>query len=150
MSRAEYDLWTKNIPKEKCMFCDQNEQFILKEGYEWLWVANIAPYWYYHTMLIPKRHFVEYWDMTNDEAIELKQLSKYVINRYRQAKLLRSDNTEIKKYVFFWRLRDDRFDPISGNIRPDHFHLHIAPDKDHLWDPTLDENAYKVDIRKLI
>ena len=150
MNRDQYNKWLKKLPKNYCTFCNWKEyQIVLKEGWRWIWVANLAPYWYWHTMLVPKRHFVEYNEMNDKEAVELRDMFDYAINRYREEKLLREDGSQIKKYVFFWRLRDDTYDPISKVKRPNHFHIQIAPDKDHLWDPTLDKNAYKIDIMRL-
>ena len=134
-----------------CAFCDWREnQIVLKEGRGWLWIANCAPYWRYHTMFITKRHVKELSELSITEMGELIEFYAYAIERFRKAKLSRPDGTEIKKYVFFWRLRDDLFDPISGNKRPDHFHIHLAPDKDHLWDPVIDKDASKVDIVRLL
>jgi len=101
-------------------------------------------------MFITKRHVKELSELSITEMGELIEFYAYAIERFRKAKLSRPDGTEIKKYVFFWRLRDDLFDPISGNKRPDHFHIHLAPDKDHLWDPVIDKDASKVDIVRLL
>ncbi len=150
LSRPQYDKWLKKLPKDYCTFCHYDEfQIILHEGYEWVWIANIAPYWYYHTMLIPKRHFTEFGDMTNSEAIEFKQILSLAMKRYRSQKLYRPDKTLIEKYVYFWRKRDNLVDKISGTTRPDHFHIHISPDQDHLWDRVVDKDACKVNIDTL-
>ena len=101
-------------------------------------------------MLVPKRHFEDFLEMNDFEVVEMKEMLAFIMDIYRKSKLTRADGSEIKKYVYFWRKRDDNFDPISGNFRPTHFHIHIAPDKDHLWDTTLDKEPYKCDITKLI
>jgi diadenosine tetraphosphate (Ap4A) HIT family hydrolase len=148
LTRSEYEGWLEWL-KENSIdpFKDwRNHQAILKEGQYWLWVANKAPYWRFHTLFVPKRYFKEWGDMTVQEMAELMLMLKNAINKMRTAKLERADGTLIEKYVFFWRLRDNTFDPISGNDRPTHFHLHLAPDRDHLWDSTLEEDAHKVDI----
>jgi diadenosine tetraphosphate (Ap4A) HIT family hydrolase len=101
-------------------------------------------------MFMPKRHFREYSEMSVCEAGELVEMYRIAIDKYRTSGLKRCDGKDVRKYVFFWRLRDDLYDPVSGNTRPDHFHIHLAPDKDHLWDPVIEEKAYTWEVSKLI
>lgn len=101
-------------------------------------------------MLIPKRHFQHLWDTTEEEMAEYNQLVKKILEIYSKKNLHRKDGSKIKNYVFFWRLRNDSRDPISHNTRPDHFHLHIAPDKEHRWDPVVDPTASQWNIRKFL
>lgn len=151
MTRKQYDKWLSKIPQGTCTFCTWEEnQIILKEFENWVWIACIAPYWRWHTMIISKRHFVEFHEMTFREAGELVEAISYATKTMLDAKLTREDGVEIKKVVYFWRFRADRFDPISKTVRPDHFHLHLTPDKDHLWDPILDKHPEKVDVKKLL
>ena len=150
MSRPEYDQWIKNLPAGVCTFCEWDKyQIVLKEFEHWLWIANLAPYWWWHTMIIPKRHFVEYEEQTFKEAAEFLDAFTYAKRKLLDAGLTRSDGVKVEKIVSFWRFRANRFDPISQTVRPDHFHVSISPDKDHLWDSTLDDDAYKCDILKL-
>lgn len=147
MTREQYDEWLKDRPEGVCTFCNWKEnQIVLYEGWRWLWIVNIAPYWWYHTMLIPKRHITKFTELNDFELLEFKELFTYAMDKYRGANLVRADGSDIKKYVYFWRDRDDQYDPKSGTIRPNHFHIHIAPDKDHLWDSILDKDAYQVDV----
>lgn len=149
LSRIEYDEWLKILPKNTCTFCEYKKyQIILDEDDNWVWIANIAPYWRWHTMFVPKRHFVEFSEMTPEELGDLMKIYKRAIAKFRFKHLKRKDGSPIKKYVLFWRMRDDLLDKISGNIRPNHFHLHFTPDKDHLWDPTLDGDAHLFDIEE--
>lgn len=150
LSREEYETWLKSMPKDYCAFCDwPKNQIVLREGRNWVWIANIAPYWRYHTMLITKRHIKEMTEMSLSEMGELAEMYNHIINKFRKCQLKRTDGSEVKKYVFFWRLRDDLYDPVSGNLRPDHFHIHLAPDKDHLWDPVIEKDAHQIDIELL-
>lgn len=147
MSRPEYDKWMAKLPAGTCTFCNWKEyQIILKEFENWVWIANLAPYWYWHTMIMSKRHFVKFTDMSMRENAELPTILDYIEKKFVDAKLVRSDGVDVEKFVFFWRFRLNRFDPISKTVRPDHFHLHIAPDKDHLWDSTLDLKAHTCDV----
>ena len=151
LSREEYEIWLKSFPENYCAFCDwKKNQIILKEGKHWIWIANRSPYWKYHTIFFTKRHLKEITELSDEEMKEFFEMYSYAISKFRNAKLKRDDGSEIKKYVFFWRLRDDLLDRISGNIRPDHFHVHLTPDKDHFWDSTIDRNAYKIDIVKAL
>jgi diadenosine tetraphosphate (Ap4A) HIT family hydrolase len=144
LTREEYDKgFIPNIPPNVCTFCDwQKYQIVLKEFHYWVWIANLSPYWSWHTMIVPKRHFVEFHEMTFREAGEMVEVVSYATKKMLDAELKREDGSGVKKIVYFWRFRADRFDPISGTVRPDHFHLHIVPDKDHLWDPILDKKPH--------
>lgn len=146
MTRVEYDEFMRGISADKCTFCEwQKYQVVLKEFDYWVWIANLAPYWKFHTMIISKRHFEKYSDMSFMEAGELVKVIDYGEKKMLDAKLVRDDGTLIEKVVYFWRYRFNRFDAISGTIRPSHFHLHLCGDKDHLWDSTLDTGANKWD-----
>ena len=148
LSRQEYDKWIATLPKDKCTFCEWEQyQIVLKEFKHWVWIANIAPYWYWHTIILSKRHFVEFHDQSFQEVAELLTVLDYTKKKFIDAKLYRKTGELVEKFVYFWRLRLNRFDPISKTVRPDHFHIHLAPDKDHLWDSTLDENAHLLDIK---
>ncbi len=152
LSREDYDKnFAPSIPTNVCSFCEwEKYQIVLKEFSYWLWIANLAPYWWWHTMIIPKRHFVEFDEQSYKENAELLDVLSYVKRKMLDAELMRPDGTKVKKIVHFWRFRADRFDPISKNIRPDHFHIHITPDKDHLWDSTLDSDAFRCDVVKML
>jgi diadenosine tetraphosphate (Ap4A) HIT family hydrolase len=142
MSRKDYDRWIKTLPKDVCPFCQWQEyQIVLFEGYEWIWIANIAPYWKNHTLLVPKRHFTEYEEMTNSEAIEFKQLMDRAVKKYK--------SLGFKRFVHFWRKRLDNIDPKTGKLKVSHFHVHLCNDFDGLWDPILDTEARKWDIDML-
>lgn len=151
MSRPDYDKWVKTLSDSHCTFCDwKNYQVVLKEFEHWVWIYNLAPYWYWHTMIISKRHFSRFSDMTFKEVGELPSVIDYGEKKMLESKLKRPDGSLIEKVVYFWRFRFNRFDPISGTVRPDHFHIHLTGDKDRLWDPVVDPNAYKCDYKVLI
>jgi len=140
LSRTEYDAWMKTLDPEVCLFCDwRNTQIILKEFEHWVWIANLAPYWKWHTLIIPKRHIIEFDEQTYKESAELISVLAHA-----KKKLL--DQTEIEKIVFFWRFRKNRVDAVSKTVRPNHFHVHITRDIDHRWDSTIEPDAHLVDI----
>jgi diadenosine tetraphosphate (Ap4A) HIT family hydrolase len=150
-SRREYNDWLRTLPKEYCAFCDwKSHQILLHEGRYWLWIMNLAPYWRYHTLLIPKRHVREFSELDVPEVGELVEVYSHAVSRFRRARLSRSDDSIVEKFVFFWRLRDNPMDFASGNQRPDHFHIHFVPDRDQLFDPVLDDDAVSVDIDSFV
>lgn len=151
LSRKEYENFLKSLPKNICSFCENKKyQIILKEWKHWIWIVNLFPYWHYHTLLFPKRHIKEFSQLTIKEMEELKKITIFVIGKYKQKKLRLKNGDKLRKYVFFWRLREDNRDLISGNIRPNHFHIHIAPDKDHLWDPIIDSTANQFNFKDFL
>jgi len=150
LSRPDYEKWLKKLQPNECTFCKWKEyQIVLKEFEHWVWIANIAPYWNWHTMILSKRHFEKYGDMTFKEAGELTSVIDYGEKKILESKLKREDGTLIEKVVYFWRYRFNRFDPISGTVRMAHFHLHLCGDRDHLWDRVVNPEAHKCDISKL-
>lgn len=149
MSRNEYDEWVKTLDPSVCTFCDLSQQIVLKEFDQWVWIANRAPYWKYHTMIIPRRHFEKYSEMSVMEAGELVRAVEYGEKRILDAKLLRDDGSLIEKVVYFWRYRMNKFDPKTGTMRPSHFHIHLCSDRDRLWDPIVDDEACVWDTRIL-
>lgn len=139
MSRIEYEEWMAKQPKDLCAFCEwKKNQIVIYEGYKWLWVANLAPYWKIHTLLVPKRHFKEYGEMTNSEAVEFKQLIDKAIKKY--------ETLGVERFVHFWRKRKNSFDPKTGKKKVDHFHVHLCDDFDGMWDPILDDKAKEWDV----
>jgi diadenosine tetraphosphate (Ap4A) HIT family hydrolase len=152
LTREQYDLWIETLPKGWCTFCKYDEpigvpkvkQKVLKRFDNWVWIANIAPYWYWQTMISPKRHFIEEQDMSVEEMGEKIKASKYVESRYLKAKLRDKNDKLIENFVYFWRFR--RKDRVGGESKVGHFHLHFAPQIEHSWDPTLEADAYKCDV----
>jgi diadenosine tetraphosphate (Ap4A) HIT family hydrolase len=149
LSRDEYFSWLKTLPDTYCPFCDASNNIVIKSTAYWRLILCRAPYWKYHFMLIPKRHFKEYFEMSAMEHCELFELQHYTFKKLVEAELTHSDGSTIDRYLFFWRFREDSFDPITQTLKPDHFHFHIVPEKEHLWDAVLDEKAADIDIDKV-
>jgi hypothetical protein len=149
LSREEYEEWVRQIPLNTCPFCEWRKyQYVLHQGGYWLWIACRAPYWKYHTMFIPKRHFQEMNEMTVVEMGELIELYSLAVKRCRESNL-ELNGKLVKKFLFFWRLRDDPME--ERNIRPRmvHFHMHFTPDREGLLDAVLDADACDWDPQKL-
>jgi len=153
MSAQEYDQMRKDEAGKPsvCKFCHWSEyQSILYQTKYWVWIENIRPYWFYHTMFIPKRHFSQEHEMTVAEMADLIQLKQLAFNVVMDSKLVFpsgiNKDKPVEKFVYFHRFRVNRFDAITGTMGIDHFHDHFTPDIDHRWDSTLDEDAYKFPI----
>lgn len=141
----EYNTWKSKLPKGVCTFCEWRKyQIPLKEFDNWVWVANIAPYWHWHTMLVSKRHLVEFGEINIEEMGELVKALKYVQNKYNKAHLKDKNGKSIENFVYFWRFRKQLV--IDGEIKCLHFHLHFAPQIEHSWDPTLEKDAHLCDV----
>lgn len=141
LSREDYADWLRIIPKGECPFCEWKKyQYVLYEGKYWLWIACRAPYWKYHTMMIPKRHFVELNQLTVVEMGELIEVYSIAIEKFRKQKVVIDDEI-VDRLLFFWRLRDNPHEDKSDTNRMTHFHMHLTPDKAGLLDPVLDSSS---------
>lgn len=149
MNRKQYNKFLRSLDVNVCTFCDPTKQVVLKDFNNWYWIANIAPYWAYHTMVVSKRHFEKYSDMTMIEAGELVEVINYGEKKIIDAKLTRKDGTLIEKVVYFWRHRTNRFDAVTGTVKPAHFHLSLTPDCDGLWNKVVDPKACEWDVNLL-
>jgi galactose-1-phosphate uridylyltransferase len=149
LTRDEYFSWLKKFPPQYCPFCVQQNNIVIKEGLLWDIVLNKSPYWRYHFLVIPRRHFIDFSDMSPEEFDEFQEMYKYTLKTLKKAKLTHLDGSPINKFLFFWRLRQDVFDPLMNVDKPDHFHFHIVPEVEHLWDPILDNQAISIDIGKI-
>lgn len=155
LTRAEYDIWYKQIPGTTCTFCQWNKyQNVIHEFKHWIWIENKAPYWYFHTMFVPKRHFEREEEMTLSEMADLIEAKQYAFDTVTKAKLVfpsgKLKGLPVEKFVYFHRYRQNRFDSVSGAMRPSHYHDHFSPDIDHRWDSTLDTDAVKYPIHKYL
>lgn len=153
MSRDQYEKWIRTIPTGICVFChpDKYPQTILYKTQNWAWIAALSPYWKYHTMLIPFKHYVDIDEFSDDDLHEMIKIFRYARDKFLNAGLKYDDGKLVYQYLFFWRIRDRK---TVGNVasarKPSHFHLHLAPDRDTLIDPIMDNDAYSADLRKLV
>ncbi len=150
LTREEYYLYLKEIevsfPADYCSFCQDQGALMLKEFKYWKLIFCKAPYWKYHLMLVPKRHFKEFTQMNKEEQEEFNKAIKYTLGVLRSAKLKYDDGKLVDVFLFFWRVRDQNRDPIALVRKTDHFHFHIVPEKEHSWESILDPNARDIDV----
>lgn len=147
MTRDEYSEWFKTVPETECTFChpDKHPQIILKDDKNWQWIVALAPYWKYHTMLIPKKHYEDVTDIPPDEMSELVQLYAYARDKFLNASLTYDDGVPIYQYNFMWRIRTDKMAEIEGFHKPKHLHLHLVPDREYMFAPIMDKRAKDFD-----
>ena len=148
LSRKEYEKWF-NAYKGDCMLCDLDKQFILREYKHWLWIVNIAPYWRYHTMVIPRRHILHLSEIRLSEWTEFRIIYEDVIGAYREAKFKHANGTDIVKYLIMIRARDYNLDHSQDIKRPDHLHIHFLPDAIGKLDPLLEEQASEIPLEEI-
>jgi galactose-1-phosphate uridylyltransferase len=151
MTREEYAAWLRSLNPNECAFCDWHRyQIVLISTDHWLWVLNRAPYWRFHTMLIPKSHRVEMSELSVVEVGELFNIYDQAVTVLKSFQPLLPEKDRADRYIFFWRLRSEYVDQVSGEVKLSHFHLHLTPDRDKLFDPLLDDSASKVDCIPLL
>ena len=150
LKRDEYKNWLQSMPEDSCTLCDWNKyQYVLHNGTYWLWIACRAPYWPYHTMLTPKRHFKEVNEMKVVEMGELIEMYSIAVRKFRSLNLTINEKP-VDRYIVFWRLRENLNESESNTRRLEHFHIHLVPDRAGMFDPVLDENACDWDPKALV
>lgn len=141
MERPAYHKWVSE-QTAPCILCNAEiNPFVLRTFDNWVWVGSIAPYWEYHSMLIPKRHVELPSQLNGRELTEGFQLIDEIIARQNDAKLLWRDGEVIENWWFMWRFRQ-RKGTHEGNRTIDHLHLHILPDRDHHIDPMINYDGF--------
>ncbi len=70
--------------KEGCIFCykvtgDDENEHILKRGKACYVTLNLYPYNNGHLLIVPNRHIATYAELTDDEALEIAQLTRQAL-----------------------------------------------------------------------
>ncbi len=60
-----------------CIFCDTNEFETLAENNLAFAIRDKYPIRPLHTLVIPKRHVIEYFDLNNDELADIQELLRH-------------------------------------------------------------------------
>ncbi len=150
LERSVYEKWIKEVPKDECLLCKYNEyQIVIDEFDNWAWILAISPYWKYHTMLAPYRHVATFAELNDAEVRELHALTGRIEKSYNLLTSNEGGDSIPKNVVFFWRKRYEIGEG-RDNQSNQHYHLHISPDKDHSWEPVLDNEAYKINVEEAI
>lgn len=149
LSRNEYATWLKSLAPGACPFCEWwRYQIVLHEGAHWLWIACRAPYWRFHTMLVPKRHFKELAEVAVVEIGELLGMYSSAMQKLKSISPTVSGEP-IDRYLMFWRLRESAWESKTETRRMEHFHMHLVPDLPGRFDPILDPDAHTWDPSQL-
>lgn len=149
LSRKEYEEYVKNIPKDVCQLCFIENQITLGESVYWYWIANISPYWKWHTMLVPKRHETDMDSLSQEEFLDYQNFHRRVVRHLRDLNLVHDDGKEIDQFITMVRSRFNDVPNGSTYYKPDHLHIHIVPDKEGVERFVLDESAKDVDIANI-
>lgn len=148
ISREKYEKLMTNSSRGHCHFCDLETQVVLGVSTHWIWIANLSPYWRYHTLLIPKIHKSKLNDTTQDELLDFMAFYPKIVRHLLDLNLKHKDGKPMDQFILMIR---ERYDNISGSTyyKPDHLHIHLAPDKEGVERFVLDESAINIDIEKL-
>lgn len=122
------------------------EQVVLHKGKKWNWVAALAPYWKYHTMLVPNRHISKISEINAIEWKEFLELHDKIIELYKESDIRFDDSTQMQNILVFWRQRYQLYNSVLGTNNVSHLHIHFASDREHFLDPISDDNATSWDI----
>ena len=70
-----------------CIFCDLPDDRVIDESVYWLTISDGYPVSPGHTLLLPKRHIKDYFEIDAAEYVELKTVIDYFVSnavrRYR-------------------------------------------------------------------
>ncbi len=88
-------------------------------------------------------------EMTVVEMGELMEMYSIAVAKFRALRIELNEQL-VKRFFFFWRLRDDPREVRSNSTRLVHFHMHFAPDVEGLMDPVLESEAHDWDPAQLV
>ena len=99
-----------------CLFCNQKlkDKYVIENDYAFAILDNF-PVTKFHTLIIPKRHFTEYFDITDKELIAVNKLVKIL-----KKQLIESDGS-IQGFNI-----GTNCGKVSGQTI-DHCHIHLIP-----------------------
>jgi UDPglucose--hexose-1-phosphate uridylyltransferase len=90
----------------------KNRERVITHNKDWVVIAPFVSTWPYQTTIVPRRHFSELPDITEDEVLNLARIMKKLFHGY--SKLFNDPPYNIMYHNFptsdFW-----------------HFHLHVYP-----------------------
>ncbi len=150
LTREEYyKKRQEQVTDNECALCN-SEQILLGATANWKWIASSAPYWQYHTMIMPKRHITEIFEISDLEWHELKQLEKLIVRKYKKLRVKDPvTGVALENVLVFFRQRLNYFNGTSKINNLDHLHLHFTFDREHFLDPISHKNASMWDINVL-
>ena len=76
-------------PNNPCLFCNPNESGIAQENELAYASYDTYPVSDHHCLIIPKRHVIDYFELSNDEVIACNDLIKIISsNSFREFTLI--------------------------------------------------------------
>ena len=102
-------------PNNPCLFCNPNESGIAQENELAYASYDTYPVSDYHCLIIPKRHVIDYFELSNEEVIACNDLIKTI-----KEEILNKDN----------RVKAFNIGTIAGKIAGQsimHCHIHLIP-----------------------
>ncbi|HHW43223.1 HIT domain-containing protein [Desulfofundulus thermobenzoicus] len=115
---------TEYIGKDKgegCIFCEKlastedEANYLLLRGEKTFVILNLYPYNNGHLLIAPKRHVGELLDLSEEELLELGQMTRRMVSLLRSA--FNPDGFNIGVNL----------GKVAGAGIPGHFHIHVVP-----------------------
>lgn len=132
---------------DACAFCSRADALGIEEYENWVWAYSAFPYRKYHTLLISKRHIVQFSELSAKELEELTRITKGITQLYKDAEIVSKTSTLGDQLFFSWRMRDE----LEGEKKAvSHFHLHIYPEIGKEISIVLDQEAWDIDMARLL
>lgn len=110
-----YDYLLK-VLKDECPFCNINKEFIVEKWKHFTVLLSRAPYTRDHIMIVPNRHLVRMWEITQDEWWTLVPLIEKWMKK--MEKIHSEVNLLLRDGFVHWKLGKS----------VDHLHFHLVPD----------------------
>jgi ATP adenylyltransferase len=98
-----------------CIFCDADEELLVRRGEHALVLLNKFPYAPGHLMVAPARHVGDFGELTGDEALEIHRLAATGVGAL-------AEEYGPQGYNLGWNLGR-----VAGAGIVDHVHLHVVP-----------------------
>ncbi|MEW6736558.1 MAG: HIT family protein [Acidobacteriota bacterium] len=70
-----------NSADDSCPFCDLSDRIVI-ESQLWVGIEDAFPVNVGHSLLIPRRHFASFRDITSEEFIDLYSIMQVAIKRF--------------------------------------------------------------------
>lgn len=99
----------------QCVFCNLPEAAKVEENDLAFAVRDIIPVSQGHTLIIPKRHVADYFDLTDDEIVAINAIAR------NQRAVLMGEDTTICAFNFGVNCGEDAGQSVF------HVHMHLIP-----------------------
>lgn len=111
-----YDDYLLKVLKDECPFCDIKKEYIVEKWKHFTVLLSRAPYVRDHIMIVPNRHLIRMWEITQEEWWTLVPLIEKWMRKIES--IHGEANLLLRDWVAKWKLWKSI----------DHLHFHIVPD----------------------